>query len=289
MLTLSLALLLSVMMSVWFAFYAARRMMLPGARPGRGHAGRSPAATTARASTGAAKNDELGFLVHSFNRMTLQLEQSRAHAEQSRRQVERQRAWLQTVLGQISSGVITLEGGAPGDAARGAEARIRSANDAAVEILGEALAELEGGAARERRPAARGERAGTVRRGRRGAPARPGRRRRRACRLVGGDAGDRRERTTLPVLPRGGARRCGRAHDGPGHRHRRHDRDHRRAARRRLERGRAAARPRDQEPAHPDPALRRAPAPQVREEARGRRTWRCSPASLTPSRTRSTR
>ena len=143
MLTLSLALLLSVMMSVWFAFYAARRMMLPvhdlveGTRAIAG-------GDYGRRIDRRGKNDELGFLVHSFNRMTLQLEQSRAHAEQSRRQVERHRAWLQTVLGQISSGVITLEGGAPGDAARGAQVRIRSANDAAVKILGEALAELEG-------------------------------------------------------------------------------------------------------------------------------------------------
>ena len=141
LLTLSLALLLSVMMSVWFAFYAARRMMLPVhdlVEGTRAVAGGDYGTRIDR----RGKNDELGFLVHSFNRMTLQLEQSRAHAEQSRRQVERQRARLQTVLGQISSGVITLEGGAPGEA--GAGPRIRSANDAAVGILGEALADLEG-------------------------------------------------------------------------------------------------------------------------------------------------
>ena len=133
LLTLSLALLLSVMMSVWFSFYAARRMMMPVHDLVEG----TRAVAEGNYSTRIykrSKNDELGFLVQSFNYMTLQLEQARDSAEQSRGQVEQQRAYLQAVLGQISSGVITLD---PDNA-------VRTSNLAAVNILGPALSQYQG-------------------------------------------------------------------------------------------------------------------------------------------------
>ena len=133
MLTLSLALLLSVMMAVWFALYAARRMMIPIHDLVEG----TRAVADGNYSTRIykrGKNDELGFLVQSFNYMTLQLEQSRQNAEQSQRQVERQRARLQAVLGQISSGVITLD----------AQNRVLTSNPAAVTILGGELSSMRG-------------------------------------------------------------------------------------------------------------------------------------------------
>jgi len=124
MLTLSLALLLSVMMAVWFAFYAARRMMLPVHDLVEG----TRAVADGRYDTRIYKrsrNDELGFLVQSFNYMTRQLEQARNAAEESRRESERQRASLQSVLARISSGVITLDTGH----------RILSGNESAATIL----------------------------------------------------------------------------------------------------------------------------------------------------------
>ena len=124
MLTLSLALLLSVMMAVWFAFYAARRMMLPVHDLVEG----TRAVADGRYDTRIHKrsrHDELGFLVQSFNYMTRQLEQARNAAEQSRRESERQRASLQSVLARISSGVITLD----------TSHRILSGNEAAATIL----------------------------------------------------------------------------------------------------------------------------------------------------------
>ena len=123
-LTLSLALLLSVMMAVWFAFYAARRMMMPVHDLVEG----TRAVADGNYSTRIykrSKNDELGFLVQSFNYMTLQLEQARGAADDSRRETERQSSWLQSVLARISSGVITLD----------ADHRIRTCNLAAVGIL----------------------------------------------------------------------------------------------------------------------------------------------------------
>ncbi|MBX2881320.1 MAG: HAMP domain-containing protein [Granulosicoccus sp.] len=133
MLTLSLALLLSVMMAVWFALYAARRMMVPihDLVEGTRSVAQGNYATRIHKRS---KNDELGFLVQSFNYMTLQLEQSRQNAEQSQRQVERQRARLQAVLGQISSGVVTLD----------AQNKVLTSNQAAIGILGDELIQLRG-------------------------------------------------------------------------------------------------------------------------------------------------
>jgi len=133
MLTLSLALLLSVMMALWFALYAARRMMMPihDLVEGTRLVAQGNYATRIYKRS---KNDELGFLVQSFNYMTLQLEQSRKSAEQSQGQVERQRARLQAVLGQISSGVVTLD----------ANNNVLTSNPAATSILGSELVQMRG-------------------------------------------------------------------------------------------------------------------------------------------------
>ena len=133
MLSLSLALLLSVMMAVWFAFYAARRMMMPVHDLVEGTRAVAEGDYSRRIYK-RSKNDELGFLVQSFNYMTLQLEQSRDSAEQSQRQVERQRSYLQAVLGRISSGVITLDN----------NNLVRTSNQAARDILGTELLALHG-------------------------------------------------------------------------------------------------------------------------------------------------
>ena len=132
-LTLSLALLLSVMMAVWFAFYAARRMMMPVHDLVEGTRAVAEGNLHTRIYK-KSKNDELGYLVHSFNYMTLQLEQARDKTELSQLQLESQRAYLQAVLGQISSGVITLD----------SDGIVRTINDSAVSILGHELRDLIG-------------------------------------------------------------------------------------------------------------------------------------------------
>ncbi|MDX2456618.1 MAG: ATP-binding protein, partial [Gammaproteobacteria bacterium] len=55
-----------------------------------------------------ASEDELGFLVRSFNDMTRRLAKSREEAYQGRRQIEDQRAYLEAVLANLSSGVISM-------------------------------------------------------------------------------------------------------------------------------------------------------------------------------------
>jgi len=141
MLSLSLALLLSVMMAVWFAFYAARRMMMPVHDLVEGTRAVADGDYSQRIYK-RSKNDELGFLVQSFNYMTLQLGQSRDAATQSQQLVENQRAYLQAVLGQISSGVVTLD----------ADNLVRTCNQSAVDILGPELSQLQGRALIQDKP-----------------------------------------------------------------------------------------------------------------------------------------
>ncbi len=135
-LTLSLALLLSAMIGIWFAFYAARRMMVPIHDLVEGT--RAVADGDYSRRVFKRGRDELGYLVQSFNYMTMQLERSRREAQQNQLEIERQRTYLQGVLGQISSAVITLD----------SEHKIRTTNKAAEDMLGEQLSAYEGRALR---------------------------------------------------------------------------------------------------------------------------------------------
>ena len=131
-LTLSLVLLLSLLFAVWAAFFSARRLVAPIRVLAIG--------TRAVASGDYSKrlpsyaNDELGFLVNSFNDMTEKIEQARDDVAQSQQQVEGERAYLRAVLGRLSSGVLTL----------GGRRIILTANAAASQILGIDLKHLVG-------------------------------------------------------------------------------------------------------------------------------------------------
>ena len=131
-LTLSLALLLSAMIGIWFAFYAARRMMVPIHDLVEGT--RAVADGDYSRRVFKRGRDELGYLVQSFNYMTMQLERSRRTAELNQQEIERQRTYLQAVLAQISSAVITLD----------SEYRVRTTNKAAEDMLGEQICDYEG-------------------------------------------------------------------------------------------------------------------------------------------------
>jgi len=122
-LTLSLVLLMSVLSAIWGAFFFARKIMAPIQDLAEG--------TQAVAAGDYAKKlplsgkDELGFLVKSFNQMTRRLTQARDVAERSQKKIESQRAYLEAVLGRISTGVVTFDG----------HHRLLTANDAALTIL----------------------------------------------------------------------------------------------------------------------------------------------------------
>jgi nitrogen fixation/metabolism regulation signal transduction histidine kinase len=70
-------------------------------------------------------------LVASFNAMTRRIAQARDEAAQSQHAVEQQRAYLETLLGRLSSGVIAFD----------EHLALRTSNDAARQILGIGLEE----------------------------------------------------------------------------------------------------------------------------------------------------
>lgn len=106
-LTLSLILLLSILTSIWAAFFAARRMVAPISDLVEGT--RAVAAGNYEKRLPLPGKDELGFLVRSFNEMTQKISLAQDNARVSQQQAEAQHSYLQTVLGNLSSGVITLD------------------------------------------------------------------------------------------------------------------------------------------------------------------------------------
>lgn len=123
-LTLSLVVIFSLMAALIGAFHSARRLVAPVADIAQG----TRAVTEGDYSTQLPlpkHDDELGFLVASFNAMTRHLSRARDSAAQSQREVEAQRAYLETVLGRLSTGVIAFD----------AELNLRTANAAARQIL----------------------------------------------------------------------------------------------------------------------------------------------------------
>ncbi len=136
-LTLTLALGLSVLTAIWAAFFAARRLMQPIHNLAEGT--RAVAAGNYATRLPPSGRDELGFLVQSFNEMTRRLSDARNQARISQRQVETQRAYLETVLERISTGVITID----------SDGTLNTANEAAARILGVELAAHTGQALTE--------------------------------------------------------------------------------------------------------------------------------------------
>jgi PAS domain S-box-containing protein len=126
-LTLSLVLLISLLASVYGAFYFSRRLVVPIQllMQGTRAVARGDFATRVPTPT----RDEIGFLVHSFNDMTQRLAKTSEEARSSQQQVESERRKLEVILARLSTGVVALE----------ADMRIRTANQAAGAILGEDL------------------------------------------------------------------------------------------------------------------------------------------------------
>ena len=106
-LTLSLILLLSILTSIWAAFFAARRMVAPISDLVEGT--RAVAAGNYEKRLPLPGKDELGFLVRSFNEMTQKISMAQESARISQQQAEAQHSYLETILGNLSSGVITLD------------------------------------------------------------------------------------------------------------------------------------------------------------------------------------
>ena len=107
----SLLLLLS---STWMGLYLAKRITGPVGQLVEATE-RVMAGDLDHPVSGAAF-DDLGILMESFNRMTAQLKASKDNLESSRhdlevknRELDRRRAYMETVLGNITTGIISLD------------------------------------------------------------------------------------------------------------------------------------------------------------------------------------
>ncbi len=130
-LTLTLALLLALFAAIALAFFLAERLARPLLILAEGTQAVASGDYTPRATVEAS--DELGVLTHSFNSMTHQLSEARAQAEHHRLEMEAAQAYLESVLANLSAGVLAFD----------VRFRLKAANRGATAILGDDLAGFE--------------------------------------------------------------------------------------------------------------------------------------------------
>ncbi|MDH4259796.1 MAG: ATP-binding protein [Gammaproteobacteria bacterium] len=123
-LTLSLVLLMALLAALYGALYFSQRLVRPVQELIAGT--RAVAKGNFETRLSKPSHDEIGFLVTSFNDMTIKLARAREEAERSKAAVEGERASLAVILARLTSGVISLE----------PDLRVRVANHAAGSILG---------------------------------------------------------------------------------------------------------------------------------------------------------
>jgi len=114
--TLTLVLLSSIATAIWAAFFSARRLAAPITDLAAGTA--AVAAGDYETTLPVTTADDIGFLVSSFNAMTRRIAQARD-------EIEAQHRYLNTLLSQLSSGVLAL----------GPDGRVTTLNDAGRRIL----------------------------------------------------------------------------------------------------------------------------------------------------------
>ncbi|MGH1428282.1 MAG: ATP-binding protein [Arenicella sp.] len=122
-LTLTLISLASLLLSNLASFFISRRIAKPLSVLASGT--KEVAAGNLDTQLPVPSNDEIGILVSSFNDMTQQLSHARQLAHQSQSETESQREYLETVLANLSSGVISIN----------EELRLESCNARASKIL----------------------------------------------------------------------------------------------------------------------------------------------------------
>jgi nitrogen fixation/metabolism regulation signal transduction histidine kinase len=123
-LTLTLVALVATLLAVWAAIFISRRMMAPLRDLAEGT--RAVAAGDYGKELPVNSTDELGVLVRSFNDMTKQINKAQHRVRTSQREAENQRTYLETVLGHLSSGVMSFDNAH----------KMRTSNSAVTQILG---------------------------------------------------------------------------------------------------------------------------------------------------------
>jgi nitrogen fixation/metabolism regulation signal transduction histidine kinase len=130
-LTLTLSLLLALLAAFAVAFVLARKLTRPLIILAQGTEAVAQGDYSPRRALPA--RDELGVLTQSFNQMTRQLDEARAQADRHQAAVEAARAYLESVLANLSTGVLAF---AP-------DGTLRAANQGATQILDDTLDDHE--------------------------------------------------------------------------------------------------------------------------------------------------
>ncbi len=131
LLTLSLITLMTTLISIWLALYASRRLVAPINDLAFGT--RAVAAGDYGTQLPVKSEDELGLLVGSFNSMITQVRRAQNLADANHHKEQNQRAYLQSVLSNLSSGVLTFS----------QEQGLQTHNTRASAILGVDLAQCK--------------------------------------------------------------------------------------------------------------------------------------------------
>ena len=122
-LTLSLVTLMTLLIALLIAIYLAKRLVAPLRDLAEG------TQAVAQGDYGkqlpVTSGDELGVLVSSFNRMTQEISSAQTAVRNSQFEAEKQRAYLETVLAHLSSGVMSFD----------SNRQLRTHNAAAERIL----------------------------------------------------------------------------------------------------------------------------------------------------------
>lgn len=142
---LSIVALLVLFCAVWFGFYLAKSISIPIKELAEGT--RRVAEGDLNFSIGVVADDEIGSLVDSFNKMTQDLRTSRDQLELSSRMLQQQnldieekRQYMEIVLRNVSTGVITF--GAAGIVTTVNKSAERMLNLHAEELLGHSYQKL---------------------------------------------------------------------------------------------------------------------------------------------------
>jgi PAS domain S-box-containing protein len=130
--TLTLSLLIVLLSAVSAAFFISNRLSEPLAALAEGT--RAVAQGDFTHQHPVQSSDELGALTGLFNQMTSQLADAKAMSERQQLQVKNAKAYLESVLAHLSSGVLVVD----------EQFRLRTVNGSAVQILGAPLPDMQG-------------------------------------------------------------------------------------------------------------------------------------------------
>ena len=125
--TLTLTVLLALFTAIAVAFLMARRLSAPLSILAEGTQAVAAGDFTPRQAVNS--HDELGILTQSFNRMTRQLDEARRDTERHRVAVEAARAYLESILANLSAGVLVFD----------RSLKLRTVNEGACTILDESF------------------------------------------------------------------------------------------------------------------------------------------------------